>query len=298
MPEKPSHVRIKKDRDIRGKSVSVQCGKGYGMDGFTLRLIAMLTMLLDHIGWNFLRTPMHLTWIGRIAFPLYAFLLAEGFLIIHNDRSRLVKHLTVMLILAVVSEPGYDLMDSGLDLADYLSSQSNIITLLLGYLGMLATEALVPSDTPDTDRIPHIRIASLICAYILTGFANFMLKGNFNIVGPWLVIAFYWYIRISKRDARNGQRWPWRRRIFVLLLIFACYLPIYFWDRSGFGNAARWWEEVVNYAPWVAGHAIAALIISFYNGELGFHEKWFSKLYTSFYPVHLYIIGVLEILLK
>ena len=47
------------------------------MTGFILRIIAMATMLLDHIGWNFIDNPMLLTWIGRIAFPCYAFLLAE-----------------------------------------------------------------------------------------------------------------------------------------------------------------------------------------------------------------------------
>ena len=39
------------------------------MNGFALRLIAMLTMLLDHIAWSLLPDPMVLTWIGRIAFP-------------------------------------------------------------------------------------------------------------------------------------------------------------------------------------------------------------------------------------
>ena len=33
------------------------------MTGFILRIIAMSTMLLDHIGWNFIDNPMLLTWI-------------------------------------------------------------------------------------------------------------------------------------------------------------------------------------------------------------------------------------------
>ena len=47
-------------------------------------MIAMATMLTDHIGWTFLKNPMILTWIGRIAFPVYAFLLAEGWLRLSN----------------------------------------------------------------------------------------------------------------------------------------------------------------------------------------------------------------------
>lgn len=81
-----------------------------------------------------------------------------------------------------------------------------------------------------------------------------------------------------------------------IMLIFALYLPLYFWVRSGFGNTARWWEEVVNYAPWIAGHVIAAFIISLYNGELGYHKKWFRRLDLSFYPVHIFVIGLICVL--
>ena len=263
------------------------------MNGFVLRVIAMATMLTDHIGWNFLDKPIVLTWIGRIAFPIYAFLLADGFLIIHNDRNRLIKHLATMFILAVVSEPGYDLMDAGLDFAHYLDSQSNIITLLLGYAGMLATEALLPSTGIEKDTPLRARIIPLACVYGLLGFANYMLKANFNFVGPWLVIAFYWYIRASKEAEKRGAGWSWRKRFLIILLVFAFYLPLYFWDRSGFGSPSRWLEEVTNYALWIVGHVIAAFILSFYNGELGYHKKWFSILYTLFYPVHTFLIGVI-----
>ena len=75
------------------------------------------------------------------------------------------------------------------------------------------------------------------------------------------------------------------------------YLVLYFWVRSGFGNAAGWWKEVVDYAPWIAGHVIAALVISLYNGRPGYRSKWFSTLYTSFYPAHMYVIGILCIMM-
>lgn len=53
----------------------------------------MITMVINHVGWNFLDNPLYLTWIGRVAFLIYAFLLAEGFLIISKDKKRLTKHL-------------------------------------------------------------------------------------------------------------------------------------------------------------------------------------------------------------
>ena len=267
------------------------------MSGFVLRIIAMATMLTDHIGWNLLENPMALTWIGRIAFPVYAFLLAEGFRFIHQDRERLCRHLSVMLILAAVSELGYDLMDSRLDFARYLDSQSNMITLLLGYIGMQLTEAFVPEVPSGGKRAAGTRIATLFCGYGLLGFANYMLHSNFNMVGPWLVIAFYWYQRASGATGSGNRAWPWGKRFLVLVSGFAVYLVLYFWVRSGFGDAARWWKEVADYAPWIAGHLIAALVISLHNGKLGYRSKWFSNLYLAFYPAHMYALGIICILM-
>ena len=109
------------------------------MNRFALSIIAMVTMLLDHIGWYFIPNPMTLTWIGRIAFPLYAFMLAESFLIIHSDSARLKKHIALLLILAFIAEPGYDLMDLGLNFSEYFDTQNNLFTLLMGYVGMMVT---------------------------------------------------------------------------------------------------------------------------------------------------------------
>jgi hypothetical protein len=53
-----------------------------------------------------------------------------------------------------------------------------------------------------------------------------------------------------------------------LLGIFAIYLPIYFWVRCGFGDWAAWMQQVTKYLPWIGGHVLAALILSFSNGKL------------------------------
>ena len=105
------------------------------MSGFVLRVIAMVTMLLDHIGWNFIDNPMALTWIGRIAFPCYAFLLAEGFFFVFKDNRRLLKHISTLILLAVISEPCYDLLEFGSNItSSFMESQSVMFTLLLGFL--------------------------------------------------------------------------------------------------------------------------------------------------------------------
>ena len=105
------------------------------MTGFVLRIIAMVTMLLDHIGWNFIDNPVLLTWIGRIAFPCYAFLLAEAFFFVFKEKRRLLKYISTLILLAVISEPCYDLLEFGANIgSSFMEAQSVMITLLLGFL--------------------------------------------------------------------------------------------------------------------------------------------------------------------
>ena len=264
------------------------------MTGFVLRIIAMVTMLLDHIGWNFIDDPMMLTWIGRIAFPCYAFLLAEWFFFVFKDKRRLIKHLSTLIILAVISEPCYDLLEFGPNiLSSFMESQSVMITLLLGFLGMSITELLLPSNWEKSEKSQRKNIVVLICAYLLIGFTNYTMKANFNFVWPLLVIAYYRYLRYARNEEKTENKWSWTKRFGVLLGIFVVYLPIYFWVKSGFGNWAAWMQQITNYLPWIGGHALAALILSFSNCKLWYHKKWFKIFYTLFYPVHALIIWIL-----
>ena len=52
--------------------------KKTGLSQEGLKLIACVTMLIDHIGAAFVPSMLWLRVVGRIAFPIYCFLLAEG----------------------------------------------------------------------------------------------------------------------------------------------------------------------------------------------------------------------------
>ncbi len=59
-----------------------------GMSSFTLKMIAILAMLIDHIAWAFVPTGtllgqiMHI--IGRITAPIMCYFIAEGYYHTHN----------------------------------------------------------------------------------------------------------------------------------------------------------------------------------------------------------------------
>lgn len=75
------------------------------MSAFSLRVLALATMLLDHLGLALLPGFPALRMVGRMSFVLYCFLLVEGYVHTHSRRAYLIR----LLILAVVSEIPFDL---------------------------------------------------------------------------------------------------------------------------------------------------------------------------------------------
>ncbi len=93
---------------------------------FGLRLIAIITMFIDHMGYKTFDDLLVLRIIGRIAFPLFAFGIAEGITYTNNYK----KYLSRLFVLALISEIPYDLFLS--DNWFYLESSNAIFTLLAG----------------------------------------------------------------------------------------------------------------------------------------------------------------------
>jgi ATP-binding cassette subfamily B protein len=79
------------------------------LDGTALKLIAMLSMVFDHVGDAFFPGVMWLRMVGRIAMPVFAFCIAEGYA---HTRDR-KKYLLRMGLFALVSEIPFDLCFHG-----------------------------------------------------------------------------------------------------------------------------------------------------------------------------------------
>ena len=116
--------------------------------GSMLKVLAMVTMIIDHIGSQlvdrsivvFETETYTLTLyrlmrdIGRLAFPLFCFLLIEGFL---HTRSK-VRYGVSMGVMALISEIPYDLEHH--NRLFEIHGQNIFFTLLLGYLAICAVE--------------------------------------------------------------------------------------------------------------------------------------------------------------
>ena len=102
------------------------------LSSFVLRLIALVCMCVDHAGLALFPSASAFRCVGRLAFPLYCFLLAQGFAHTRDIRAYARR----LLLLACVSELPFDLLIFG-----RLSSameQNVVFSLLLGLLALCA----------------------------------------------------------------------------------------------------------------------------------------------------------------
>lgn len=105
------------------------------MTSAILQLTAIITMAIDHIGYELYPQIDWLRMIGRLSFPIFAFMLAEGF--IHTSDRR--KYAIRLAVFAFVSEIPYQLFAR--HALGVSSPWSNIFfELLLMFLALLAVE--------------------------------------------------------------------------------------------------------------------------------------------------------------
>lgn len=74
----------------------------FGLTGNQLKLIAMLTMTLDHIGVCLLPRISLLRIIGRLALPIYAYMISEGCFYTHNRKRYFLRLAGLALVCQIV----------------------------------------------------------------------------------------------------------------------------------------------------------------------------------------------------
>ena len=159
--------------------------KRYGRN--FLKITALLTMLIDHIGCVFLVERGDGIYkafraVGRISFPIICFLLVEGFIHTHSRK----KYMINLLIFSIISEIPYDLA-FGHKLID-VSEQNVMWTLLLGVIMMCFIEKFEYSFT------------AKMTAVLIAGFVAVLLKTDYSIWGILSIAIFY----MQRYDRKNA----------------------------------------------------------------------------------------------
>lgn len=197
--------------------------KRFGISGAALKRIAILTMTIDHIGaviiqrfmvtqgfdrnfWEMVYWPFR--YIGRIAFPIFCFLLVEGYTHTKNKK----KYLFRMVLFAILSELPFNLAVGG-KILDF-RYQNVFWELSLGILLMMILEKI------ERQKGSRLLKWSLMAAAVLPGiWAAETLHfdyGEHGIITIMVLYFFRYYRSLQLTAGALTFLWSWRAMLGFL----------------------------------------------------------------------------------
>lgn len=234
----------------------------FGLSSFTIKLIAIVAMTLDHMAWG--GVEFYSVWgqllhiIGRLAIPIMSFFIVEGYFHTRN----LKKYALRLLIFGIISAvPFYMFFGS------MYSYRTNIILDLLMALGAVAI-----ADNKNFSKVEKciaIALLMLISA----------------IIGGWPILPMVYALVFYKFRGNFKKICIWFS-FFTILLVAAVALFSYLNGRFGFVNVQWDWYEKL----YLAGFLLALPIIGLYNGDKG-GTKITSRFFYVYYPAHLLLFA-------
>ena len=284
------------------------------LSGFWLKIIALLTMTIDHIG--FLLPESRLSYvfrcIGRLALPLFCFMIAEGAMHTKSFKKyalRLGIMASAISIGIIGSEyiplfknNGFSMRDQGIIFVDLLLGAVAIYCLRQKkwYLKLLAV----------------LPIAFSIVSYIASTFEScrcygdilwfpFFIRTQYGWYATIMIVGFYgayllsklfikYHSNISGIDAANYQGSTFERNIInalsiiVLIVMTFAYYFVYNLLPAQF----QVYDVSIQLFAMIAG-----AFILLYNGLRGYNKKWFQYGSYLYYPVHMIILYLIFSLL-
>lgn len=226
------------------------------MRTFDIKIVAIVTMIIDHIGLFFFPDKIFLRAIGRLSFPLFSWLIANGAYYSHNIKRYLIR----IFILALISEVPFLLVKSQKDYSPWFL---NVLFTL--FLGLLAISII--KKTADR-RIWFVITGA--CALVAEIF-----RAEYGMVGVLSIISFYLFFNNIK---------------YLVLSQICIYIAPYF---AGILWAAYYGTRVITDAGWYIGllGLSSLLFISLYNRKEGPKVKY---LFYAFYPLQYTAIFLLK----
>lgn len=226
----------------------------------SLKILAMILMLLDHLWATIVPGNQWMTNIGRMAFPIFAFLIVEGF--IHTSNFK--KYLKRLFIFALISEIPFNLIYTGSMIFPF--HQNVLFTLLLGLLCINEIDKMKKT----TSFKSRFGSSLKILLFLLVSIVGFV---DYGLTGVLTIIVFFVF-----RDCKLS--WLWELISLILLYI------VFFKGQSVIVNIGSF-----EYFLSLQGIGILSLIpIWFYNGTKGKKNKFIQYAFYLFYPVHMLAI--------
>jgi hypothetical protein len=148
------------------------------LDGTALKLIALVSMVFDHVGSVFFPQAMWMRVIGRVAMPVFAFCIAEGYAHTRDRQAYLLR----LGLFALISELPFDLALLG---EVTLTHQNTLFTFVLALVALMLYDYLTEQYEGAPGRIFGILAAMAI------GLLSIALRCDHNVAAVGLVFIFY-----------------------------------------------------------------------------------------------------------
>lgn len=260
--------------------------KNFELSSASLHIMAMLFMLLDHM-WATVLSYNWMTCVGRIAFPIFAFLIVEGY----KHTSNLKKYMLRLLVFAIISEVPFNLLYGNRPF--YPVHQNVLWTLLISLYGIKIMDNTIKKNKLWLSLITCFGVCVL--GFIL-GYALFV---DIYGCGVLTVFVFYFFDRDKENNiiSKYFKNLKHQKLLWTLLCFIGQFICLYqinveilggfYYNINIFG---------MNFELVQQGIALLALIpIWLYKGKQGYHAKWFKYFNYAFYPAHCLILGLIAI---
>ena len=234
-----------------------------------LHILAMAFMLCDHLWGTVIPGNEWLTCIGRISFPIFAFMIVEGYFHTKNIK----KYALRLLFFALLSEIPFNLM-MGSRIFYPLHQNvlwSFLISLIIIHLNEKAKEK----------KKIWLRILTAFATVILGYILGLLLMVDFYHAGILTVLAFYFF--------RHKKWWCYVGQFLCLFYINTEILGGLGYEIALFGHTFFLLQQ---------SFALLALIpIWLYRGKQGYHNKILKYTYYAFYPLHMLILALIKLVI-
>lgn len=235
---------------------------------FTLHMVAMVLMLCDHLWATVIPGNDWLTDIGRIAFPLFAFMIVEGYF---HTRS-MKKYVGRLFVFALISEIPFNLvMGSSL----FYPLHQNVLWTFLLAVFLIWLNELAKKKGKLWLRL--ITCIGTLCLAFVLGLVTFV---DYHYAGVLTVLVFYFF--------RGRKWWQFVGQAVCLYYINVEILSGFYYEVDVFGHTVIIVRQ--------AFALLALLPIWLYRGKQGPYNMLIKNVYYWFYPAHLLVLGLIRML--
>lgn len=235
-----------------------------------LHLLGMALMLMDHAWATIAFQHDWLNWAGRIAFPIFAFLTAEGYFHTKNFKSYVGR----MLLFALLAEIPFNLMCTGGSSAFYPLHQNVLFTFIIALLLMRCIDKIRSRN--------KLALTIFFSGFaVLLGFSlgSFLFVDYFSI-GIVTVLVFYFF--------HGRSIWNFLAQALCLYYLNVEILGGEYVPMLLFGHSFNLYQQSL---------ALLALIpIWLYRGRRGNSSILFRWSCYFFYPAHILLLVALMLL--